>query len=103
LAASVGATLHKIRAVRHTFAFLGASVANVGAHAAYLRMIVRHPQHKIRARQTNLNAVLKQPDVFGGSVFAAHFQTMTDGFQTNCVAVLTIINALLHFLTSILM
>jgi len=36
----------------------------------------------------------------GAGVFAAHFQTMRDGFQTNRVTVLTIINALLHFLTS---
>ena len=38
--------------------------------------------------------------MLGFGVFAARFQTMTDGFQTDCVTVLTIINALLHFLIS---
>ncbi len=58
-AASVGASLHKFRAVRHTFAFFGARFADVGAYTADLRVMLAHPNHKIRARLADLNAVLK--------------------------------------------
>jgi hypothetical protein len=41
--------------------------------------------------------------VVGAGVFAARLETMTDSFQTNCVAVQTIVDALLHLLTHLRM
>ena len=57
-------------------------------------MKARHSEHKIRARRADLRAVLQQPDMPGGRVLAAHFQTMIDRFETNRVARLTRVNAL---------
>jgi len=82
-AAGISTTLHKVAAVRHSFAFGGAGFANGGACATGLPVKLRHSQHKIRARLADLNAVLQKSDVLGGSVFAAYLKTLRNRFQTN--------------------
>jgi hypothetical protein len=84
-ATGIGTSLHKFRPVRYAFTFVGASVANCSAHPAGLSVKIRAAQHKIRARQTDLSAVLEQNDVFRFGMFAAHLQTMINCFQTNGV------------------
>jgi hypothetical protein len=64
-----------------------------------LRVVIAHPEHKIRARRADLRAVLKQTDMFRGSVFAAHLQAVMNSLQTNRVAVHTVADAVLHLLT----
>jgi len=95
-AAGISTTLHKVAAVRHSFAFGGAGFANGGASAAGLPVKLRHSQHKIRARLADLNAVLQKSDVLGGSVFAAYLKTLRNRFQTNGMAGHTITDAVLH-------
>jgi hypothetical protein len=101
-AAGVGASLHNVLHIagRHLLAMLGAPLADISADAAGSGVKIRAADHKIRARLADLHAVLQKLDMFGAGVFAAHLQTMTNGFQTNRVTVLTILDAIFHFLIS---
>jgi hypothetical protein len=66
-------------------------------------MVIAHPEHKIRTRRTDLSAVLEQLNVIRGCMLSSHRQTMTDGFQADCMAAQTIVDAFTHFLTDFLM
>jgi hypothetical protein len=77
-------------------AVLGAALANLGAHAAGACMKSGTSEHKIGASLANLRAILKQADVIQGGMFATHAQAVNLGLHTYLMAVLTILNTLLH-------
>jgi len=72
--------LHLRVTVCHLLALVGATLADFSADTARERVQVGAANHKVCARLADLRAIEKQTDVFGRSVFAAHAQTMSDGF-----------------------
>lgn len=97
LPARVGAPAHEIFATSETFTFLRTRLAYLCTHATRLRMVVRGSQHEIGARLANLSAVMQQALVFWCSVFAAHCQAMSCGFETQRMTIQAVRNALPHF------
>ncbi len=94
-AASLGTRLHQ-GVVAKLLTVFGAPVTNLGTHRACAAMQLRAADHKVRTGLTNLSAVEQKSEVPGFSVPSAHLQTLHHRFETNMVAVLTMLDALLH-------
>jgi hypothetical protein len=94
-AAHLRASPH-LRIVRHLLAFIGASLANLSAHATRQRVLIRSADHEIRAGAADLRAIRQQPNVIPLRMPAALSQAMLDGADADGVTVRTVLDALLH-------
>lgn len=82
----------------HSITIVGATAADLGAYTARLVVHLGSPEHEIGAGLANLDAISHQADVIRLGVPASHLQTVRHRFQANGVAILTILDALPHFL-----
>jgi hypothetical protein len=97
-AAGFGALLHHL-VIPETIAILCTALANLSADAAGPAVEVRAAQHEMGTRLADLGAVHHQPDVIRRGMLTAHLEAMSDGFQANIMAMLTLVDALPHPLT----
>jgi hypothetical protein len=102
LTAGFGAAMTDLRApahlvvVAHLLAVERASLAQLGADTARLRVEFRTAEHEISAGPADLRAVREQPNVRLRAVLSSHGQAMLDRSQTRGVTLGAVVDALLH-------
>jgi hypothetical protein len=89
-------TKHHGLIVSESRAVLSAHFADTGADAAGHLVQRRTAQHEIGVRNANLGAVLEDADVLRSGMIAAFGETVRDGFETDGVAIETVLDAFLH-------
>src|SRR5581483_3415628 len=75
--------------------------ADLGAHFACPRVILRPEQHEPRAGIADLGARHQHPDVLGCGVLAPKLEAVRDGLEADLLAALTAIDTLLHSVTDL--
>ena len=95
--ADVDAALHH-RVVAQRSAGRAADLAGFGAEAAGIAVQFRAAHHEIRAEAAHLGAIHQCADRPRFAVLAAALEAVLERFQTDIVAILAVVNAVVHVL-----